>query len=76
MKKVIVILVAAIFSTVMFAQTPDTKKVEPKKEPAKTETVKPANTKATAAPVKKDATKKKKSTKPAPKPQTAPAPSK
>lgn len=70
MKKVILILVAAMFSTVMFAQTQDTKKAEPKKEPAKTETVKPADKKTTATPVKNKATGKKKGKKP--QPQTAP----
>jgi len=62
MKKVILILVAVMFSTVMFAQTQDTKKAEPKKEPAKTEIVKPVDKRNTAAPVKpvkKQATKKK-----------------
>ncbi len=76
MKKVILILVAAMVSTGMFAQTQDIKKAEPKKEPAKIETVKPAATKATDTPVKKNATKKKKSNKLQPKPQTTPAPSK
>ena len=74
MKKVILILIAAMFSTVMFAQTQDTKKTEPKKEPVKTETVKPADKKATATPVKpvKKQTPKKKIVKKTP-PQAAPA---
>jgi hypothetical protein len=62
MKKVILIVVVAMFSTVMFAQTQDIKKTEPKKEPAKTETLKPTEKKATTAtmkPVKKETGKKK-----------------
>jgi uncharacterized protein YdeI (BOF family) len=74
MKKVILILVAAMFSTVMFAQTQDTKKGEQKKEPAKTETVKPADKKGAATtvkPVKKHNTVKKQAKKVPP--QAAPA---
>ena len=63
-----------MFSTVMFAQTPDTKKTEPKKEPARTEAVNPATKKAAATPVKpvKKQTTKKKVVKKTP-PQAAPA---
>jgi hypothetical protein len=57
MKKVMLVILAGMFSMSMFAQTQEkTKPVEKKKEPAKTEAAKPV-TKEEAKPATKDAAK-------------------